>query len=90
MTHPASWSGQPKVEVENCDFRGELRALLELIYKEGNPKSRTRAMLCHITSLALHDDYREAHALLLMSHLQVKQEKFYLLSLEIFLLLRRK
>jgi hypothetical protein len=41
------------------------------VYRFGDDALRTRAMLCQIYYLALHDDFYKARDMLLMSHLQV-------------------
>ena len=71
-THPAAACGKPSVDdgLEYPDISAEIRALCEFIYRHGDDRCRTRAMLCHITHLSLHDRFYEGRDLLLMSHLQ--------------------
>jgi translation initiation factor 3 subunit C len=47
-----------------------VRDLCVFLYKNAEPLLRTRAMLCHIYSVALHGHYYDARDMLLMSHLQ--------------------
>ena len=44
--------------------------LCTVLYKTGIDRIRTRALLCHVYHLALHDQFYEARDMLLMSHLQ--------------------
>jgi len=45
-------------------------SLCIILYKTGIDRIRTRALLCHVYHLALHDQFYEARDMLLMSHLQ--------------------
>ena len=49
---------------------GLIDALCMLLYKQGQPLLKTRAILCQIYHYALSNEYYKARDLLLMSHLQ--------------------
>ena len=68
--HPASFLGTPSVESRPVDYTEEVRKLATFLYKYGDDRQKTRAMLCHIFHHALHDRFYPARDLLLMSHLQ--------------------
>jgi translation initiation factor 3 subunit C len=72
VSHPAAAAGgKPTVEVEAEDNGKFIQELCnKVIYRHGDARVRTRAMLCHIAHHALHDRFFEARDLLLMSHLQ--------------------
>lgn len=49
----------------------KMENMCKFIYtKDDSNRIRTRAMLCHVYFLALHDRWYEARDLMLMSHLQ--------------------
>ena len=49
----------------------QMENMCKFIYsKDDSNRIRTRAMLCHVYFLALHDRWYEARDLMLMSHLQ--------------------
>ncbi|TPX54006.1 hypothetical protein PhCBS80983_g06080 [Powellomyces hirtus] len=52
---------EPEALVEN---------LCTSLYKTDADRIRTRALLCHVYHLALHDNFQKARDMLLMSHLQ--------------------
>jgi len=47
-----------------------VKQLAEFVYKFGDDRCRTRALLCHVAHHALHGRFYAARDLLLMSHLQ--------------------
>lgn len=64
-----------EVEVEKDEVTAStasrMETLCKYIYsKDDSNRIRTRAMLCHVYFLALHDRWYEARDLMLMSHLQ--------------------
>lgn len=49
----------------------QMERMCKFIYsKDDSNRIRTRAMLCHVYFLALHDKWYESRDLMLMSHLQ--------------------
>eukprot|EP00753_Platysulcus_tardus_P003782 PLAT12492.1.p2 GENE.PLAT12492.1~~PLAT12492.1.p2 ORF type:complete len:580 (+),score=367.45 PLAT12492.1:1785-3524(+) len=44
--------------------------LARIVYAHSQPRSKARALLCHVYSYALHGEFLKARDLLLMSHLQ--------------------
>lgn len=60
----------PQSEIVTKDLTFILDQLSKLIYKHGDDRAKTRAMLQHVYHHALHDRYYEARNMLLMSHLQ--------------------
>ena len=85
-SHPAAANGSPKVEVEFPDTATEMRELCQFIYRHGDDRCRTRAMLCHITHHSLHDRFYDGRDLLLMSHLQ---ESVYMTDISTQILFNR-
>ncbi|KAJ1342760.1 hypothetical protein BSLG_002665 [Batrachochytrium salamandrivorans] len=47
-----------------------VQSLCRGLYKSSIGRIRTRALLCHVYHLALHDSYHEARDMILMSHVQ--------------------
>ena len=71
--HPGSCGGKPHIADDGSvqsDYEKRITDLCTFVYQYGSDRSRTRAMLCHIFFLALHDKFLEARDLLLMSKLQ--------------------
>jgi len=72
--HPASTGGKPRLSAidEQMDTKYEdvVANLCKFVYKHGSDRDRTRAMICHIFYLSLHNHFFEARDLLLMSKLQ--------------------
>lgn len=55
--------------------------LCKYIYvRDNTDRLRTRAVLCHIYHMSLHDKWYEARDLMLMAHLQVSQKYPTMLS----------
>ena len=55
VTHPAAVNGKPDVQVAAPDYAAEIQSLCVYLYKHGDDRAKTRAMLCHISHHALHD-----------------------------------
>lgn len=68
--HPASYLGNPTVDAPVGNPSAKLEELCHFIFKHGNEKSKTRALLCLVYHHALHDRYYRARDLFLMSHIQ--------------------
>lgn len=69
-THPAVYSGYPSVMVAQEDSGKELKLLCQFIFKNGDERSKTRALLCSVFHHALHDRFYHARDLFLISHIQ--------------------
>jgi translation initiation factor 3 subunit C len=63
------------VEVPVVDFRGKLEELCGFVFKHGDERDRTRALLCSVFYHALHDRYYDARDMFLMAHVQDFIEK---------------
>jgi translation initiation factor 3 subunit C len=70
LVHPGSFIGNPKVDPELYDTSSKVEELCQFIYKNGDERLKTRALLCSVFHHALHDRYYRARDLFLMSHIQ--------------------
>ncbi|KIM23039.1 hypothetical protein M408DRAFT_332606, partial [Serendipita vermifera MAFF 305830] len=62
---------RPSLSLQTCEKAQSLvHSICISLYKTSNSLLRTRAMLCHIYSHALHNDFYTARDMMLMSHLQ--------------------
>jgi len=68
--HPATFSGYPVVEVPASNPAGTIAALTQFIFKHGDERMKTRALLCSVFHHALHDRFYRARDLFLISHIQ--------------------
>jgi len=75
----AKESSQPKAISEAAtlirESVSEVRSIANFLYKNGNERERSRALLCEVYHLALHNQFLLARDLLLMSHIQDDIEK---------------
>jgi len=72
-THPAAWSGNPSVSSDSVSAFNAAAVVEELshyIFKHGDERSKTRALLCSVFHHALHDRYYRARDMFLISHIQ--------------------
>jgi translation initiation factor 3 subunit C len=70
VTHPAAFSGNPTASAPSVNYSQKLETLCNFIYKHGDDRLRTRALLCSVYHHALHERYYVARDLFLMSHIQ--------------------
>ena len=75
VTHPGAFLGNPSVVPPVHDAAAKLEELCQFIFKHGDDRSRTRALLCSVYHHALHDRYYVARDKLLMSHIQDNIDK---------------
>lgn len=69
--HPGAFQGKPNLEdTDDVNFTEVMSRLSSFVYKHGTDQAKTRAVICQIYHLALHDHFLDARDLLLMSHLQ--------------------
>ena len=68
--HPATFLGYPQVEVSIADPAATLNELCQYIFKHGDERTKTRALLCSVFHNALHDRFYKARDLFLISHIQ--------------------
>jgi translation initiation factor 3 subunit C len=68
--HPAAFRGPPSVTPAPVDVATKLEELSHFIFKHGDDRSRTRALLCSVYHNALHDRYYRARDMFLISHIQ--------------------
>ncbi len=76
VTHPASFLGNPTVVTPPSNASSlQLDSLCQFIFKAGDERTKTRALLCSVYHHALHDRYYQARDLFLMSHIQDSIDK---------------
>jgi translation initiation factor 3 subunit C len=68
--HPASFQGNPSVTPPPYRASDKLEELCNYIFKHGDERVKTRALLCAVFHHALHDRYHRARDMFLMSHIQ--------------------
>ena len=73
--HPASYLGIPFVAPVEYNPGAKLDAHCKFIFKFGDDRCKTRALLCSVYYNALHDRYYHARDLMLISHVQETIEK---------------
>jgi translation initiation factor 3 subunit C len=73
--HPGCFLGNPTVELPACDSAAQLDELCKSIFKYGDERNKTRALLCSVYHHALHDRYYRARDMFLISHIQDAIEK---------------
>ena len=73
--HPASFQGNPSVPTPEFDADKELEDLCSFIFKNGDDRRKTRALLCAVYHHAMHDRYYRARDLFLISHIQDNIDK---------------
>jgi translation initiation factor 3 subunit C len=57
--HPASVCGRPERPESTHDFSQEIKDLCIFVYRFGDNRLKTQAMLCQIYHHALHDRFYE-------------------------------
>jgi translation initiation factor 3 subunit C len=75
LVHPASFQGNPSVPVPVYDADKDLENLCSFIFKYGDDRRKTRALLCAVYHHAMHDRYYRARDLFLISHIQDNIDK---------------
>jgi translation initiation factor 3 subunit C len=75
MIHPGSYLGTPYVAPVEYNPSLKVEELCKYIFKNGDDRSKTRALLCSVYYHALHDNYHHARDLFLISHVQETIEK---------------
>jgi translation initiation factor 3 subunit C len=76
LFHPASFKGTPSVPTpKNYHPSQEMESLCTFIFKTGDERAKTRALLCAVYYHAMHDRYHRARDLFLISHIQDNVEK---------------
>jgi translation initiation factor 3 subunit C len=73
--HPAALQGTPNLPLVEYNPTEKLQDLCKFIFKHGDDRSRTRALLCSVFHHALHNRYYHARDLFLISHVQDSIEK---------------
>ena len=75
ISHPAAYIGNPTVPVPAINFAQRIEELSCFIFKHGDERHKTRALLCSVYHHALHDRYYNARDLFLISHVHDFIEK---------------
>lgn len=76
LFHPASFNGTPNVPTpKNYHPSQEMESLCTFIFKTGDERAKTRALLCAVYYHGMHDRYHRARDLFLISHIQDNIEK---------------
>ena len=73
--HPASFLGTPTIPPVEYDPSARVDELCKYIFRHGDDRSKTRALLCAVYHHALHDRYYHARDLFLISHVQESIDK---------------
>lgn len=73
--HPGSFLGTPHVAPPVFNPTAKVDEFSKYIFKHGDDRSRTRALLCSVFHHALHDRFFHARDLFLISHVQETIEK---------------
>lgn len=68
VCHPAAYIGNPTVPAPTVDVAKRIEELSCFIFKYGDERHKTRALLCSVYHHALHDRYYNARDLFLISH----------------------
>eukprot|EP01034_Spumella_vulgaris_P021628 gene21628-27667_t len=74
-THPGAYLGNPTVVPPPFNPTKKLEDLCSFIFKFGDERIKTRALLCSVYHHSLHDRYYQARDLFLISHIQDFIEK---------------
>ena len=74
-THPASYLGNPTVAASVYSAEKKMDDFCNFIFKYGDERNKTRALLCGVYHHALHDRYYQARDMFLISHIQDFIEK---------------
>ena len=75
IIHPGAFSGNPSVQTPSYNAASKLEELSNFIFKYGDDRSRTRALLCVVFHYAVHDRYYAARDMFLISHIQETIDK---------------
>ena len=71
--HPGACAGKPSMdaaEEEETNWTEVMADLCTFVYRHGDERAVTKAIICHVYHHAIHDRFLEARDLLLMSHVQ--------------------
>ena len=74
-SHPAAKMGYPSVNPPDFDPTKYMEDLVSFVFKHGEERTKTRALLCSVFHHALHDRYYQARDMFLISHVQDIIEK---------------